>query len=249
MTHRDPETGIGGGDGRFPETRYTTIAALRSGDTSKINPAWESLVQMYWRPVYKHLRLKWHKSNEDAKDLTQGFFATAIEKQFFKTYDPSRSRFRTFLRTCLDGYVQNEDKAARTQKRGGDAQFVSFDFHQAEIELQQSKYSPDEVFEKEWIRSLFSNSLDDFRKSCETRGKMIPYQIFEKYDVETDPDSKVSYADLSQEFGIPVTSVTNHLAFARREFRKIVLLKLQEMSGNEDEYRNDARRLFGVKFG
>ena len=231
---------------RFPTTRYSAIATLRQGDPSEKHQAWESLVRMYWKPAYKYLRIKWRKSSEDAEDLTQGFFTSAIEKNFFATYDPSRARFRTFLRTCLDGYAANEAKAARTLKRGGGAIFVPFDFHQAEIELKQTQYSPDDVFEKEWIRALFSAALDEFRRSCEERGKMVQFQIFEKYDVEKDPAIRISYAELSEKFGIPVTTVTNYLSFARREFRKMILWKLEQISGNQEEYRSDARRLFGA---
>ena len=234
--------------GGFPATRYSVIAVLNAAESPKREVAWESLVQMYWKPVYKYLRIKWHKSNEDAEDLTQGFFTSAMEKKFFKNYDPERSRFRTFLRTCLDGYAANEEKAAKTLKRGGGALFVPLDFHQAEIELKQSRYSPDEVFEKEWIRSLFSTALDAFRQKCEEQGKRIQFQVFEQYDIDSEPGSRISYDDLSKHFGISVTAVTNYLSFARREFRKIVLLKLQEMSGNQDEYRADARRLIGAKF-
>jgi RNA polymerase sigma factor (sigma-70 family) len=242
---KKPETAGNTSQSRFPTTRYSAIATLRQGDAFEKHLAWESLVRMYWKPVYKYLRIKWHKSNADAEDLTQGFFTSAIEKNFFDSYDSGRARFRTFLRTCLDGYAANEAKAARSLKRGGGAIFVPFDFHQAEIELKQSQYSPDEVFEKEWIRSLFSTALDEFRRSCEERGKMIQFQIFEKYDIEKDPSTKISYAELSETFGIPVTTVTNYLAFARREFRKMVLWKLEEISGNQEEYRSDARRLFG----
>ena len=244
MKKREPETGIGGNEGRFPTTRYSAIAALRNGDIFDKNSAWESVVRMYWKPVYKYLRIKWSKSNEDAKDLTQGFFTSAFEKNYFRSYNPELARFRTFLRTCLDRYVSNEEKAARALKRGGDALFVPLDFHQAEIELKQSRISGDEIFEKEWIRSLFSTSLEAFRRSCEARGKMVHFQIFEKYDI--DSETKISYAELSAEFGIPVTAVTNYLSFARREFRKMVLLKLEEVSGNDEEYRHDARRLFGA---
>jgi RNA polymerase sigma factor (sigma-70 family) len=241
-----PETAVNAAQGRFPTTRHSAIATLREGNTFEKHQAWESLVRMYWKPVYKYLRIKWRKSNPDAEDLTQGFFTSAIEKNFFASYDPGRSRFRTFLRTCLDGYAANEAKAAKTLKRGGGAIFVPFDFHQAEIELKQSQYSPDDVFEKEWIRALFSTALDECRRSCEERGKRIQFQIFQKYDIEKDPGTKISYAELSEAFGIPVTTVTNYLAFARREFRKMVLLKLEEISGSQEEYRSDARRLFGA---
>jgi RNA polymerase sigma factor (sigma-70 family) len=245
MEKKEPEEPIAG---RFPSTRHSVIAVLRSAESSNRDVAWESLIRMYWKPVYKYLRIKWHKSNEDAEDLTQGFFASAIEKNFFRGYDPKRSRFRTFLRTCLDGYAANEDKAAKTLKRGGSLLFVPFDFHQAEVELKQSSYAPDEIFEKEWIRSLFSTALAAFRRKCEEQGKMIQFQIFEQYDIDTEPGTKISYDDLSKRFGIPVTTVTNYLAFARREFRKMVLWKLEEISGNEEEFRTDARRLFGANF-
>ena len=234
--------------GGFPVTRYSLIAVLNSGESSSKALAWESLLKMYWKPVYKYLRIKWRKSNEDAEDLTQGFFTSAMEKNFFHSYDSERSRFRTFLRTCLDGYAANEEKAAKTLKRGGGARFVPFDFHQAEIELNHSQYSPDEVFEKEWIRSLFSTALDAFRRKCEEQDKTIQFQIFEQYDIDREPGTKISYDDLSKQFGISVITVTNYLSFARREFRKMVLSKLQEISGNEDEYKADARRLFGARF-
>jgi RNA polymerase sigma factor (sigma-70 family) len=243
---KKPETSVNASQSRFPTTRYSAVATLREGSALEKQEAWESVVRMYWKPVYKYLRIKWRKSNADAEDLTQGFFTSAIEKKFFNSYDPARSRFRTFLRTCLDGYAANEAKAGKTLKRGGGAIFVPFDFHQAEIELKQTEYSPDEIFEKEWIRALFSTALDEFRRSCEERSKMIQFQIFEQYDIEKDPATKISYAELSEKFGIPVTTVTNYLSFARREFRKMVLWKLEQISGNQEEYRSDARRLFGA---
>ena len=232
--------------GRFPHTRHSAIITLREGKEEERERAWELLARMYWKPVYKYLRIKWGKSNEDAEDLTQGFFASAIEKHYFNNYDPERSRFRTYLRTCLDGYTANADKAAKTLKRGGGLKFVSFDFHQAETELHQSTASPDEVFEKEWIRSLFMTALEGFKKSCEEQNKIVQFRIFEKYDIEREPEMKISYAELAAEFGLSVTTVTNYLAFARREFRKTVLSQLEETSGSAEEYQSDARRLFGA---
>ncbi len=247
MARRDTETGIGGPGSRFPLTRGSAIAALQSNQTPVRDRAFEALVTTYWKPVYKYLRIKWRKSNEDAKDLTQAFFTRVLEKEFFRKYDPSKSRFRTFLRTCLDGFTANEAKAARTQKRGGDVLLLPLDFHQAEAELKHVDLSPDECFEKEWVRSLFSVALEQLRHHCDKTGHQTHFRIFEKYDIDRDPDSKLSYRELSLELGIPETAVTNYLAYARREFRKAVLQKLRETTGSEEEFRNEARRLLGAK--
>src|SRR5262245_60729165 len=119
------DTDIGGPGDRFPQTRRSAIASISSDDETERNRALEIVIAAYWKPVYKYIRLKFFKSNEDAKDLTQGFFARAIEKDFFRPYDPAKARFRTFLRTCLDGFVANEEKAAHRLKRGGHAQVLS----------------------------------------------------------------------------------------------------------------------------
>ena len=121
--------------GRFPATRGSAVLGVRSNDASIRERALSVIAESYWKPVYKYIRMRWNKSHDDAADLTQGFFERAIEKSYLAAYDPAKGRFRTFLRTCLDGFLANEHAAAKTQKRGGDFTFVSFDFQDAENEL------------------------------------------------------------------------------------------------------------------
>ena len=39
-----------------------------------------TLIEAYWKPVYKYLRIKWHLDPDEAADLTQDFFTNALEK-------------------------------------------------------------------------------------------------------------------------------------------------------------------------
>src|SRR3989442_7054857 len=94
----------------FPLTRGSVVRAAGSADAETRRRAFEALVGAYWKPVYNYVRLKWGASGEDAEDLTQGFFARALEKGFFDRFDPARARFRTYLRACLVGFVANERK-------------------------------------------------------------------------------------------------------------------------------------------
>jgi DNA-directed RNA polymerase specialized sigma24 family protein len=202
-------------------------------------------------PVYKYVRIKWNKSGEDARDLTQGFFAEAIEKNFFARFDPTRAKFRTFLRTCLDGFVANENKAASRIKRGGDATILSLDFDGAEEQLRVAAppgpNSIDEYFEKEWARSVFSLALESFRAQMLGAGKDVHLRLFERYALDSDERApKTSYKALAAEFSLSTTDVTNYLALARREFRRIVLEKLRELTASDEEFRREARALLGV---
>jgi len=244
----DPDTDIGGAQHRFPETNQSAIVQARSTDQVVRQRAFETILASYWKPVYKYVRLKWQPGNEDAKDLTQGFFANAFEKNHFANYDASKASFQTFLRTCLDGFIANERKAGARLKRGGDFEHFQFDFVAAEDEFAlhaaSTDLTPEDYFHREWVRWMFTLAVETLRQRCETSGKTIHFQLFEHYDLA---EEAVSYASLAKEFGLDQTTVNNYLAAARRDFRRIVIEKLREITATEEEFRNEARSLLGVE--
>ena len=236
---------------KFPVTRLSAVVAASSSNQEERTRAFQVLVSAYWMPVYKYVRIKWNKQTEDARDLTQGFFLEAIEKNFFGRYDASKAKFRTFLRTCLDGFVANQNKAASRIKRGGDAAIFSLDFDDAEDQLRiappPSAGAIDDYFDKEWARSVFSLALEGFRAQMLEAGKAIHLRLFERYVLEAEEGAaKPSYKTLAAEFDLSTSDVTNYLAYGRREFRRIVLEKLRELTATDEEYRREARALLGV---
>ena len=246
----DRDTDLGGSIDAFPATRCSVILSTASQDDHVRKQAFETLVAVYWKPVYKYLRMQSKLSNEDAKDLTQAFFTRALEKGFFERYDPKKARFRTFLRVCLDGFTVSEWRAAHRIKRGGEVAIQSMDFSGAEGEILRQdvadRHDPDEAFRQEWLRGLFSLAVEDLRSHCEAENKQVHFQLFERYDLE-GPDSTEApnYAQLGVVFGLPVTQVTNYLAYARRQFRVLLLERLCATTGSEEEFQLEARQLLG----
>jgi RNA polymerase sigma factor (sigma-70 family) len=249
----DHDTDIGGPNGAFPPTRYAVILASSSPDPEARKQAFEALVAAYWKPIYRYIRFKRRKTNEDAKDLTQAFFTRALDKGFFQRFDPAKARFRTYLRVCLDGFLSQEQKSAACGKRGGDRAFLSLDFESAEGDVcgqhLSAQLDSDELFHREWVRSVFSLAVEELRRQCAMANKTVHFALFERYDLE-GPDStyKSTYAELAQEFGLTVSQVTNYLARIRQEFRKLVLEKIRATTGSDEEFRAEAQRLLGGDF-
>src|SRR5438128_11279475 len=73
----DPTLGAHGGPRRRSGARRRALSALATA---------------YWRPVYGYLRLHWRKPHDEAADLTQDFFAHALEKDLLARFDPARAR-------------------------------------------------------------------------------------------------------------------------------------------------------------
>jgi RNA polymerase sigma factor (sigma-70 family) len=237
--------------GGFPATRLSLIDALRSPEPEVRTNALDLVVAAYWRPTYKYIRIRYHRSPEDAEDLTQGFFTRVVEKDFLAGYDSGKARFRTFLRVCLDRFVANQFQAQERVKRGGGKEVVPLDFAGAEVELQgggaHGAITPEECFEREWIRSLFSRAIDALRARAASQGKALQLRIFEQYDLEGDSaGEKVTYGSLAREHGLSTTEVTNYLADMRRQFRAEVLESIRELTAGEEDFRREVRDILGI---
>jgi hypothetical protein len=106
--------------------------------------------------------------------------------------------------------------------------------------------SPEDYFHREWVRWMFTLAVGTLRARCEESGRSVHFQLFERYDL-SDDNRDISYSSLGQEFGLDATTVNNYLAATRRDFRRIVIEKLREITATEEEFRNEARSLLGVE--
>lgn len=232
----------------FPATQRSVIERIRSGDDGVRRLAFGDLAQGYWKPSYHYLRLHWRLTPEAAEDAVQAFFTVAFEKSYIEKYDASKAKFRTFLRVCLDRFVQNLKKAESAERRGGAAQTLSLDFPGAEREMDAissaSVQNLDQFFHDETVRFLFARALESLRDRSRTSGRDVVYRAFELHDLH--PRTDTTYATVATELGITTTQVTNHLHAARRQFRELALEHLRAISATDEEFRREAREIFGL---
>ncbi len=228
----------------FPTTHLSLVRRVGSDDAETRSRAQEILAAVYWRPIYAHIRLAHRQEPADAEDLTQGFFAEALRRKLFARYEPSRARFRTFVRTCVDSYVANAFQAERRHKRGGAHTFVSIDCGEVDARLRNGA-DADEVFQQEWTRSVFAAAVDRLREKYQAAGRQVHLAVFEEYDLAPSDADRPTYAQLAAKHAIPATQVTNWLASTRRDLRRIVVETLRELTASDEEFRDEARALFG----
>lgn len=223
-------------------TRPSAVADLLSGEESRRERSLAVIASAYWKPVYKYLRLRWSKTADDAEELTQGFFMTALDRDTLAAYDPTRGRFRTFLRTCLDRHVIDAHRSTTAARRGGGT--VALDFVAAEAEVAgRAGDDVERVFDAEWVRHVMDLAVTRLEDHLRARGKPVHAILFREFHLTDDPPS---YADASARHGVSVADVTNWLHVARREFRRIALALLRELTVNDAEFADEAREVFGI---
>ena len=236
----DPDTSIGGAPTRFPSTRPSIVGPAATADRRR---ALDALAAAYWKPVYKHIRVKWRASNEDAKDLTQTFFAGLVRGSMLSRFDPGRASFRTYLRLCVDGFVANRRAHDERLKRGGGTVVVAIDDAAVRDALPPDPApSMDACFHREWQRGLFELGIEDLRQLAAETDRRPAFAAFEAHDLVDEPPS---YASLARRFQVTEATLTNHLAWARRELRRLVLQRIEAATTSSEEFAREARSLFG----
>ena len=73
----------------------------------------------------------------------------------------------------------------------------------------------------------------------------VVFRVFERHDLAPAPDTR--YATVARDLDLTVSQVTNHLHAARRQFRELALGHLRALSATDEEYRREARELFGLE--
>lgn len=142
-------------------------------------------------------------------------------------------------------YASTAHEGANRLKRGGGAVHLSLDSAAHGV---ASDDAVDALFEREWVRSVFEQSLDALRRECEEANRLVTYDVFVAYDIEgAELVDRPSYAQLADRFAIPATQVTNYLNWARRRLRGHVLETLRALTTDDAEFRDEARALLGFE--
>ncbi len=158
----------------FLTTHWSVILAAKDRASPDGAQALEILCQTYWYPVYALIRGSGH-SPEDAEDLTQGFFARLLAKDFLKVVEPERGRFRSFLRMAVKRFLAHEWQRARADKRGGGRAPLNFDMRLAEDSFQTEaadSLGPDELYDRRWALALLAEATARLEREYARAGKL-----------------------------------------------------------------------------
>ncbi len=163
VRHKNPSPWVDAPSGAspvhaFPDTHWSAILRAGRSDGAEARAA---LCKAYWYPVYGFVRGQ-GCTNEDACDVTQGFFAMLLKRNDLASVRPERGRFRSWMRTLAKHYLLNELKHARATKRGGSRTHIDIDVASAEQRFQRDfaeTLTPEQIFDRCWARTVAERSL------------------------------------------------------------------------------------------
>ena len=166
--------------GEFVTTRWSLIVSAANVGSEEQKPAmrWPNFAGFIGGPSSLFVRARGY-SIEDAQDLTQDFFVTILKKHWLQHADRNRGRFRSLLLRSLQNFLVNAAEKAHAHKRGGGAEFVSWDDWMAETPVglilpvaTLESLPPERIFDLAWAATVVEHALQRLREECESKGKL-----------------------------------------------------------------------------
>jgi RNA polymerase sigma factor (sigma-70 family) len=239
--------GAAGAQGRdgFVTTHWSVVMAAGDTSAAAVHDALENLCRSYWYPLYGFVRRQ-GKNDEEAKDLTQAFFARLLEKKFVQQADRERGRFRCFLLGALKNFLSDEWDKARAQKRGGGQIAISLDDHTANERYSlepTDDASPDKIFDRRWAMTTLQEATRRLQQEYIAEGKS---DLFDLVQLALSASDGVTYAEIASAAGIAENTLKSHVHRLKARNREILRGVIAETVVNPGHIDQELRELFAA---
>ena len=244
MPAQRPGAGGSSGPAAFLTTRWSVVVAAGRPDEPRSRAALAELCEAYWRPVYAFVRRR-GQAREDARDLTQAFFARLLEKNAVVGADPERGRFRGWLLGALKHFLANEWDRAHALKRGGGVVPLSLDFETADERLALEPahdLTPERAYEREWALAVLERAFDALEAEHVARGRGELFAALK----DTLVGGEASHAQIAAALGLSEGAVKVAAHRLRRAFREVLRSQIAETVEGEAELERELGELIAA---
>jgi RNA polymerase sigma-70 factor (ECF subfamily) len=229
--------------GKVATTQWSQVLTARDGSDTEARAALESLCQTYWQPLYAYIRHQ-GSSPDEARDLTQGFFAEFLEKDFLADVDPDKGRFRSFLLASLRNFLSHERDRERALKRGGGTMTLSLD-----VEAGEAGYAlrpveattPIDVFERRWAMTVLDRAMGRLQQEVDSSESDISFEQLKPYLTSSEP--QVPYRETAEAMGVSEGAVATAVHRLRKRYGQCLRAEIAETVVDPSQVDAELRHL------
>jgi len=229
----------------FEDTTWFTVKKAGSPESPETDAARATVSQTYWYPIYFYIRRIGY-SPEDAQDLTQEFFARVWHKNYLRSADREKGKFRSFLLTMLKRFLSDEKDRTRAQKRGGGQETISLDAQDTEFRHRSEpadELTPEKTFEKRWAAALMAQVLNRLQQENTEAGKT---EMFHELRPFLTGEDKIPCAEAAQKLGISESNVKVTVHRLRHRYGELLREEIRRTAATPEEVEEEIRDLFAA---
>jgi RNA polymerase sigma factor (sigma-70 family) len=232
--------------GQFTNTHWSVVLAAGQCGTAQSAQALEVLCRTYWHPLYAYVRRRGY-AEHDAQDLTQEFFARLLEKEYLRSVDRAKGKFRSFLLAAMEHFLAKEWRRANAQKRGGGLDFLSLDGSSTEsgpLQVAAPGLSPEEFFDQQWAITVLEQAVGKLRQEFRAAGKG---EVFEELKIFLTGERRDrSYAALAVRLNTTAAALKMTVSRMRQRYGELLRAEIAGTVSGSEQVEEELHALFAA---
>jgi RNA polymerase sigma-70 factor (ECF subfamily) len=227
-------------------TTHWSVVLEAQGDSPAAQEALEKLCRTYWRPIYSFLRRQ-GVGQEEAEDLTQGFFALLLERRDLSTVRKEKGRLRSYLLASVKNFVTDERRRAMAIKRGKGERVIPLEELSGDERTEMEPADPvtaEVIYERRWASTVLAHALN--RLQDEYAGTRNAALFDSLTQLLPDEPGAPSRADIAAKFGMTENAVTQAFHRFRRRYQSLLREEIAHTVATPGDIEDELRHLIAV---
>ncbi len=231
------------GPSQFRTTAWSVVAGAQEEEGARRDDCLAQLCRSYWKPIYYYVRRR-GLNHDDARDFTQEYFATFLEKDFVAAADRERGKFRTFVLVTVNRFL-SKHLAKQNRRQSRVCLMIPGEGEDGEPLLPElaAHETAEDDFNRRWALSLLEATLERMREHCGEDRRRNYYLVFKNYLDSMSGTKAVSYRELAESVGMSENDVTNYLHRGRNIFQKLLREEIRQSVSSEPEVDEEIEAL------
>jgi RNA polymerase sigma-70 factor (ECF subfamily) len=230
----------------FQTTRWSLVLEAASGRDETARAALGDLCAAYWAPVHDYIRRR-GVSGDEARDITQAYFAALIDKQFLRDLRPEAGRFRAFLFVSVRNFLSHWREAARAAKRGAGRAPISLEWLKDSGSAEPAGLdSVEREFHRRWARTVVARTLAALEREFEASDPQQRFALLRPHLLGDGP--AVAYGEIAARLEVSEGAVKSMVRRLRKRFGMLLRAEVARTVDDPDQVDDEIRFLLRALF-
>jgi RNA polymerase sigma factor (sigma-70 family) len=232
----------------FTTTHWSVVLEAQS-ESPAAQKALEKLCRVYWRPIYGFVQRQ-GIGPEEAKDVTQGFFADLLEHRSLTAVRKEKGRFRSYLLGALKYFLADERRRATAIKRGKGQTLIPLEELSTHERLDMEPADPvtaEQIYERRWATTVLERVLSRSKDEYRAAGNAALFDSLKQ--LLPDEPGAPSQADIAGQLGMTENAVRQAFHRFRQRYQSLLREEIANTVATPGDVEDELRHLIAVVRG
>ena len=233
------------GEAQFTTTHWSVVLEAQS-ESPVAQEALEKLCRAYWRPIYGFVQRQ-GIGPEEAKDITQGFFADLLEHKSLAAVRKEKGRFRSYLLGALKYFLADERRRMMAIKRGKGQLLIPLEElspdERTEIEL-TDPLTAEQIYERRWASTVLARVLDLLKNEYGAAGNARLFDSLKQ--LLPDEPGAPTQADIAAQLDMSANAIRQAFYRFRQRYQSLLREEIAHTVATPGDVEDELRHLIAV---